>query len=552
MPSTRSRAATPEISLSRLSRLLRALALCSLALGALPACDGVLGDGPAGPIGSPDGPDPRAPTDVRIETRVWRLSPMQFDDEVARLLGPGAPDVVIPASAGEDGLTNIAANARVDLGNASIYVDGTRSIGTWAAAQGGAVSRCTDHGTDACIDSFLAWFPESAYRRPVSAEEIAELRSLFDDLRAAYDYDYAFSGLVRAVLLSPEFLYRTELGDDADVGTTTLTGGEISNLLAFAITDESPDDELRTLARSGGLEDPDVREAQARRLMSRSERMWQRFFWEWLHMATLDSQGAEVGLEPAMIEQMEEEYRSFVREIVVVERGTLRSLLSAPYTWTQPELAALYGAEHSGTGLARVELDPLQRGGLLTQGAWLVSHGKRGRDNVVRRGMNIFVDAMCNNITVPADLDVDAELARLVGADATVREVVEARGTTGTCAGCHHLADPVGLVFESYASTGAWQTVYPDGNAVDTAIELEGLGSFDEAPSFSVALADDHRFQHCFVRRLTHFMSGIDLGAPARVDWTLDAHTRFVESDTSLEELLVAIVRHPAFIERRK
>lgn len=542
------------VLLIRPPRLALAASLIALfALGSA-GCEGTIGAGPAGPEGSTrEGPGPRpGGGDPRIDARVWRISPQQYRDEVHRLFGPDAPDVMLPASAGEAGISNIAESARVDLGNASAFVDAARSVGTWAAAQGGAASRCDDHGTDACIDSFLGWFPAAAFRRPASAEEVAELRSLFEDLRTAYDYDYAFAGLVRAVLLSPEFLYRTELGRDADTALTILSSHEIAGLLAFAITEETPDAELMALADAGMLADPDVREREARRLMDRSDRMWQRFFWEWLHMSTLYSQGNEVGLEPAVVAQMEEEYRTFVREIVVTERGSLRDLFSAPYTWAQPELAALYGAEHPGTGLARIELDPTQRGGLLTQGAWLVSHGKRGRDNVVRRGMNVFVHAMCNAITVPADLDVEAELARLVGPDATVREVVEARGSSGTCQGCHRVADPVGLVFESYSSTGAWQTEYADGNPVDTEITLEGIGTFTEAPAFSAALADDQQFQHCFVQRLTHSMVGVDLGAPRNVAWTREAHARFVESGTSLEELVVAIVRHPAFIERRK
>jgi hypothetical protein len=269
-------------------------------------------------------------------------------------------------------------------------------------------------------------------------------------------------------------------------------------------------------------------------------------------MSTLEGRGAEVGVAPALVLQMEEEYRAFVRGIVVEEGGTLRELFSASHTWARPELAAHYGATHPGEGLLRVDLDPLQRGGLLTLGAWLVSHGKRGRDNVVRRGMGVFVHALCNTVTVPDGLDVDAELALLVGPEATVREVSEARGSAGTCAGCHRIADPVGLVFERYASDARWQTVYPDGLPVEADVTLDGLGSFEDAPSLSRALADDPAFQQCFVQRVAHFAVGAHVGAPARSAWTQAAYERFRESGTSLEELLVALVRHPAFVERRK
>ena len=496
------------------------------------------GHGGAGAIGS-------EPGDPRIAQRIWRLSPEQLNKEVERLFGPGAPEIGVPETASENGIVNIAANAVVDLGNASLFADGIRAVANWAVEQGESTTRCTTYGDDACVDTLLGWLPRAAFRRPVTDAEIGELRTLFDQLSASYDYDYALGGVVRAVLLSPDFLYRIEL-------SSVLTPFEIANLLSFAITDEAPDDELIEAAENEDLASPDVREAQARRLMAESEKVWQRFFWEWLHMSTLYSQGAEVGLSDQIVDQMEEEYRTFIREVVVTQRGTLRDVLSAPYTWAQPELAEHYGADHPGTGLQRIDLDPTQRGGILTQGAWLVSHGKDGRDNVVRRGMNIYKDAMCNNNLRPPDgLDVNAELAKLVGADATVREVVEARGGAAACGGCHRLPDPMGMVFETFKSDGSWQDAYPDGTAVDSNVTVDGIGSFDNARLLSEAFADDESFQRCFVRRFTHFIAGVDLGSPAMVAWSEQTLARLVESDGDLEEMLIAIVRHPAFIERR-
>ncbi|MDD9933785.1 MAG: DUF1592 domain-containing protein [Myxococcales bacterium] len=515
------------------------------------------GDGPgADPGASPGSGNPgtgapgtveATPGDPRIAQRIWRLTPEQLNSEVRLLFGDGAPQLDIPESAAEAGFTNIAANGLVDLGNAARFSDGVRAIGSWVADQGATTTRCAQYGSDACVDSFMAWFLRGAFRRPVSPEETAELRGLFDQLRADYDFDYAIAGLVRAVLLSPDFLYRSELGEGG-----VMTAHEIANLLAFAITDRSPDAELFDAAERGELADADNREAHARRLMDQSDRVWQRLFWEWLSLETLYSQGVEVGLDPILVEQMEEEYRAFVTDVVVTQRGTLRELLSASYSFARPQLAAHYGADHpSGSGLERVELDPRQRGGLLTQGAWLVSHGKDGKDNVVRRGMNIFKQAMCNNnLAPPEGLDVEAELLALVGEDATVRETVDARAAAPTCGACHRLADPMGMVFETYTSDGRWQGVYPDGTVVDSNVAVDGVGDFDNAPAMSAALADAESFQHCFVRRVTHYLMGIDMGSPGSAAWVQQAHDDFVAGDTSLEELLVSLVRHPAFIER--
>lgn len=519
------------------------LVLVALALGA--GCEGIIGDGGRNEPGTD-------PMDPRFEARVWRLSPLQLEAEIERLFGPDAPAPTVPPGAAEHGLTNIAGTARVDTGNAGTFVEGMRAVGEWAAANGAAAARCESYGTDACIDTFLGWFPEAAFRGPVTAAEQAELRAVFDRNRADYDYDYAFASVVRAVLLSPRFLYRYELGEDSDDPIVELDDYEIANLLAFSITDRAPDAELLAAAEAGTLRDPDVREAHARRLMDRSDGVWQRFFWEWLEMATLESQGNEVGLPPALVDQMEEEYETFVSRVVVENRGTLRELLTSDQTWARPELAEYYGVDHPGDGLQPVTMDPSQRSGLLTQGAWLVAHGKDGRANVVRRGMAVFRDAMCRNIA-PLDIDLEAALMELVGPDATVREIVVARGEDGTCGACHRLADPIGLAFESFAGDGRWQTTYAaDGNPVETDITFPGAGEIDGAVDLSLILADDDAFRSCLVQRFAHFLMGGEVGSPEVVRWTGEARQAFLESGGNFEELLVDLVRDPAFIERRK
>lgn len=516
---------------------------------ALSACTGSLDAGVGGGARQNAGPE-----DVRLPPRVWRLSSPQVDAEIDRLFGADAPAVNLPESPSEFGIANIAETSGIDDGNVSQLIDGVRAVATWVVANGPVASRCTTTwGTPACVESFLGWFPQSAYRREVTTEELADLRALHADLLAEYDADFAFAGVVRAVLMSPEFLYRTELGASetplAAGARTTLTGQEIATLMAFALTDTAPDDALRAAATS--LSNPDERERQARRLMAESGPVWRQFFWQWLHMDTLRSQGVEVALSDTLVGQMEEEYGAYIDDVIVMQDGTLEDVFSAQHSFMRPELAAHYGVTHPGAGLMRVELNPMQRGGLLTQGAWLVAHGKRGRDNVVRRGMNVYRDAMCNAVVPPSNLNVAEEQVALeMNPNPTVRESVNARGRTGTCAGCHYIADPVGLAFENYASDGRFQTIYADGRPVDSVVELEGA-PFDNAPELSLALTQSREFRQCFIRRFANFVVGRDLGFPSQVAWLAEASTEMREQDDQLSELLVALVRHPAFIERQ-
>ena len=520
-----------------------------LALVAI-GCTANVGGGPSssgtGGLGSTStGTDPGDP---RLDARVWRLTPAQYNAEVQRAF-PGAPQVDLPVGGAEYGLTNIAASARIDSGNASLFSEAARTIGSWVAAQGAAVARCQTFGTSECVDTLLGWFPEAAYRRPPTAEEKAELRALYDALVGPYGAAWAFSAVVRSVLLSPQFLYRTELGPNGK-GVAPIDDYEVASLLSFSLMDRGPDQQLLDDAKAGKLRDAASREAHARRLLDGTTGIWQRFFWEWLKMSTLASQGSETGLDSGLVTALDEEYRTFVDNIVVKNRGTLSDLLTSPGTWGTPAVATYYGVSHPGGGVAPITLTPGQRAGLLTTGAWLVAHGKKGRDNVVRRGMGVYRDAMCNDIE-PLKVDLEAAQRALVGADATIKEIATARGGNPTCGACHATSDPVGLSFESFGGDGRFQTMYADGKPVDATAVWNGV-PYDNAVQISAALAQDPAFQQCLVRRFGHFLLGADFGAPLEVRASGAAYQAFGDKGGAFDELLVAIVRDPAFIERKK
>ncbi len=506
---------------------------------------GVNGSGASNSGGAGLGTDP---TDPRLEARVWRLTPAQYNAEVQRFF-PGAPEVNLPVGGSEFGLTNIAAAARIDTGNASQYTEAANAIGSWVSTHGADAARCATFGTSECVDTLLDWFLPEAYRRPATADERAEIRAVYDDLVGPYGTDWAFTAVIRSVLLSPQFLYRTEIGPTG-TGIVEIDDFEIASLLSFSLLDHGPDQALLDDAVAATLSDPAVREQHARRLMDSTSGIWQRFFWEWLKMSTLESQGVETELDANLVAALEDEYNAFVSNIVVTNRGTLADLLTSTTTWATPEVAAYYGVTHPGTGVAAFELNPSERGGLLTLGAWLVSHGKKGRDNVVRRGMGVFRDAMCQDIA-PLNIDLVAAQRELVGADATIREIAEARGADPVCGACHSTSDPVGLAFENFAGDGRWQTTYPDGKPVEAQVTWNGM-QYAGAAQISAALAKDEHFGQCLVQRFGHFLLGADFGAPVTVRASAAAFDAFKNSNGSLEELVVAIVRDPTFIERRK
>lgn len=520
------------------------------------ACEGRIGD--VDPFDAPRVPSEGVYGNGRLPTRVWRLTPEQFEHEAERILGALPEAGRYPAGASEKGLSNIAANGFVDRAAAQRIIQITDEYAAHAEANAAEVSRCGgDFGSSACADQFIAWLSEMAYRRPVTDDERGALRALYDRVETDHDAGYAFRTIVQTVLISPHMLYRMDLGAPFEGSTSgepaegetivVLSDFEIANLLAFALTDEGPDGLLLEAAAGGRLRDPAERAAQARRLMARSHGVWRRFFWEWLDMQRFDPQADALEIAPSLRAAMRQEYDEFIGRVVVEDRGSLDDVFTATRSWGSAELADFYGVGHGGGDVAPLEFGA-DRAGLLTQAAWLVSHGSREEEFVVRRGMGLFLHALCRDLTPPAGLDVNAAQATLTPPDATVREKVEARSTHEVCGACHQTPDPIGLAFERFDALGQLRDGYEDGTPIDSNATVPGVGVVSSAAELGARLVEAEEFQTCFVRRVAHTMLGADLGS--RSDWLNEVQDRFESEGRSIEALVVALVSHPGFIER--
>ncbi|MEM9862388.1 MAG: DUF1592 domain-containing protein [Myxococcota bacterium] len=531
---------------------MRSLTLSFLLLA---ACDGTIGDGGGGiNIESPSVGE-AVLEGGRLRARVWRLTPQQFEDEARRLLGELPDAGQYPLGESEAGLTNIAVRAPVDRPVAQRIAQITDDYGTWVTENAEAVSGCTDRD---CAVAYLHGLLESAYRRPATDVEQDAIATLFDSILADHDLPYALGRSVQAVLISPSMIYRHELGAPFDGriegeapegGSISVLGDyEIASLLSFSLTDRSPDATLLAAAAAGELRDPQVRAREARRLMDDSAGVWQRFFWEWLDMYRFESSATALDVSDELQAAMLEEYNAFIEDTVVLQRGSLDDVFASPRSFASPELAAIYEVDHPGSGLQPITFNPAERAGMLTHAAWLVAHASREEEFVVRRGMGLYLHALCRNLTPPDGLDVNAAQEGLTPEDATVREKVEARSNDRVCGACHTVPDPIGLAFERFDAIGRRRDVYPDGHVVDSNAQVPGIGSVTSAADLGAALAESGEVQNCFVRRVAHSMLGADLG-PQSV-WVNDVTDAFVSADRSIEGLVVALVSHPGFVER--
>jgi hypothetical protein len=225
----------------------------------------------------------------------------------------------------------------------------------------------------ACATQFIRQFGRRAHRRPLDDAEVARYQKLFDVGRTGVDFANGVHLVVEAMLQAPAFIYLIE-------GPGPLTQHQMAARLSYFLWDAPPDAPLSAAADAGKLGTIESIREQARRLLAdpRAGKVVADFHTQWLGMERLvklqkDSAlyGDFEGLRPAIIE----ETSRFVAEVMSSEGGKLESLLAAPYTVVNGQLAALYGVPAGNGDWHKVMLDPGQRAGLLTQAGFLTANG---------------------------------------------------------------------------------------------------------------------------------------------------------------------------------
>lgn len=352
---------------------------------------------------------------------------------------------------------------------------------------------------DPCVRDFVADFGLRAWRRPMTETELSKYTNLLESLSTLYDGD-VLKGLeltVAAMLQSPFFLYRVELGIplDVDPELRKFDGYEMASRLAFVLWERGPDQTLLDAAANGELTtEASVREHALRMLDDpKSIDAMFRFWREHLSIDRLTlTNYPRASASPSLYAAMREEGHFMAYQLAQPGADAL-GFLDMSTAYLQPELASLYGMQTSQEG--EVELDAA-RAGFLTSGVFLVSNGHPGKTSPTRRGKFVLERVLCRTIP-PPPADVDLTLPDAAVGEATRRELVEMHATAPACMGCHVLLDPPGFAFEHYGPLGEMREL-DNGLPIDASGELDGA-SFSDAVGLLAALKDNPDAARCVV-----------------------------------------------------
>jgi len=400
----------------------------------------------------------------------------------------------------------------------------------------------------ACLESALGPFLRRAWRRPPTDTEITELLALADSLAPALGERIAVQAVVAAVLQSPDFLFRVEIGvpDPVDPSVRWLDDYELASKLAFFVTGAPPDPALLDAAEAGELTGGGLTD-EARRLLALPGARDSLITWfgETLELQDLATLDKDPLLYPEL-DALEDDLRAEIDELFVTVAldgsGDLRDVFTTDQAFPSPELAELVYGVTTGGGVITLPASQ-ERGGVLGRAGLLALGAHNTVTSPTHRGKLVRTRLLCSSVPPPPP-GVVTELSEHDD-EATLRERLEQHATDPQCSGCHLMMDPIGYGFEHFDPIGRHREL-DNGKPVDATGELDGV-AFDGGAELALALVEHPRFAGCMTSQLYRYAMGhaeLESEQPA-----IDLATElFVDSDHQVEALVEAIVGSEAFL----
>ncbi len=376
---------------------------------------------------------------------------------------------------------------------------------------------------EAAARAIIEEFLPRAFRRPADQADVDFYLGLFVSAgKRGESFEDSILYALRAVLISPQFLFRAEPPNSTGQ-TRLLDDYSLASRLSYFLWGSTPDSLLLALAETGKLHDPEVLRSQVARLLrnQKSVDFARDFVDQWLRIRDLgeaftpDAKLFPEWRDSELRDDIKNQPILFFREILVNDLSIL-DLLDSKWTIATKKLQkVLYNTSvkparpNNQEQPQRIELpEDSHRGGLLGMSAVLAISSHPQRTSPVLRG-KWLLDAILGTPPPPPPPNVPKlEETKAGETPVTVRERLAQHRADPACAGCHSRIDPLGFALENYDVLGHWRTEEA-GKPIDAKGELPDGTVFDGPDQLKAALMQR---KGLFVRNLTNKVLGYALG----------------------------------------
>jgi hypothetical protein len=353
--------------------------------------------------------------------------------------------------------------------------------------------------------------------------------------------------VMRAMLQSPFFLYRTEMGATGQ----PLSGYEMAAKLSLWLRGTTPSDALLdSAAGPGRLDTADGAVTLATTMLAETTAtaVMRRFHGELLDFdryQSITKLNVPSYREALNAEYEEASYRFFDK--IFTQNLGVREMLTSQSGFVGPGLAPLYGVAAPASGYVERDLGP-NRVGFFSQLPYLTLNAINNEPHSILRGVSINLDILCVDPGAPAaNIPSVPELKP----DQTNRERITA--LTGGCGGtCHNsFINPVGFAFEHFDGMGQYRDT-ENGKPIDSAGAYpftEGYKAFANAGELMRAMADGEQAHTCYAKKVAGFALQRDIVA-TDMPLLTSLRTASMASGGSIKQVMLELVRNPAFRTR--
>jgi hypothetical protein len=460
-----------------------------------------------------------------------RLNRDQYTSTVRDLLNVHVDiGAALPAdSAGGEGFDNAAETLFLSPIYAEKYLDAAKLALNYAAkdprsrarfliaAPGAGVT------ADAAARTILEEFLPRAFRRPVEKADFDFYMGLFTAATGRGEsFEDSILYTIRAVLLSPQFLFRMEPPNTTG-SARALDDYSLASRLSYFLWNSEPDGLLMALAETGKLSDPTILQGQVARMLrnQRSFDFSRSFVEQWLRIRDLGQAfQPDLKLFPEWKDsELQGDIKNqpilFFKEILANDLSLL-DLIDSKWTIATKKLQkVLYNTNVNPVRASnqeqpqRIELpEGSHRGGLLGMSAVLAISSHPHRTSPVLRG-KWLLEAMLGTPPPPPPPNVPKlDETKVAATPATLREQLAQHRSDPACASCHSRIDPLGFALENFDVLGRWRTDVA-GQPIDAKGELSDGTAFDGPDQLKTALMGK---KDLFIRNLVNKVLGYALG----------------------------------------
>jgi hypothetical protein len=473
-----------------------------------------------------------APLDP-VPRRIWRLSVQQYSNSLRDLLGlPLAPDL---GTLGGQSTYAFFADETLTVDPQLLFNVNTTVTAALDSIDTRQLAACkTGENDAACAARFAKEFGLRAFRRPLDASEVTRLMSVYAAGQSD-SFNAGVSLMVQALVQSPSFMFRSELGPkpDAHTGNSDLDPYEVATQLAYTFLDSTPDQELLAAAGNGSLRSADGVAKQVDRLLRLPavQGNIDRITLNWFNVPQLYAKqkdkslltplaptDATLGaLTGTLQDDMFTSTTLFVNDLYWGGTGgKVTDLLTSDKLWVNQRLATLFGLSIDTTSpddFVAVSAASQNRAGMLTQPGLLWAVSDVASTSIVHRGIGIHNNVICGDpIEFPAALVSSPAIVAALAARPTEIEKSDYRlHENGVCTGCHGNIDPYGRVLEGFDPVGNVRTI-ADGLPVDQTADFSGAaplsGTMNGPVELAAAILADKQFIGCAAQMISSYVIG--------------------------------------------